>query len=229
MRVLITFLLIFICSCFNPGQVVEELGKGAYGRVVPYKTNDKVLKKNLGIFESKELKDYFTGLWHLRRERNRMSYLRNKPHPNVVNLLKYSRKRGGLVMERVDGESLDHAIRKILESGEIKQNSAIYKAFIKRIEREANAGLKHLNKNGIRHNDVYDRNIMLTRKTEDLKKELIANRHMTKEEATKMVNGFTEPGQPLVKVIDLGKSTKSFRPVPEGHREKFHVPTHGGF
>ena len=234
MRILITYLLIFICSCLNLAQLkptAKLLGEGSYGKVFT-NTQDTVLKQSHGIFESKK---YLAGLWHLLKERNRMRYLSKKPHPNVVDYIGFDIIKNGLVIRKIEGASLNHAIPELL--GSIKQNSELFIALKERIEREANAGLEHLNKNGIRHNDVYDRNIMLTRKTEDIindlvgktNKERVANsdHHMTKEEAIDKVNRLTEPDQPLVKVIDLGKSTMSYRPVRD--KESYHIGKFVGY
>jgi serine/threonine protein kinase/predicted ATPase len=136
-----------------PGEdgMPVELGRGAMG--VTYKAQDVDLRcpVTLKVINKRYLGDESARLRFLREARAAASVR----HPNVASVLHLGRTGTGYfyAMEFVDGETLDHLIKR---SGRVEAMLAL------EITRQAAAGLAAVHKQNLIHRDIKPSNIMVS-------------------------------------------------------------------
>ena len=144
--------------------VIEEvLGQGGMGVVLKARDRrrEEALDRNPYV-AIKILGDDFKGhpdaLVALQREARRMQQL---SHPNIATVYDFDRdgEHVYLVMELLEGESLDHVIQRHSSTGLPKNEVA-------RIVAGAGSALKHAHAKGIVHSDFKPANVFLTKSSE---------------------------------------------------------------
>jgi hypothetical protein len=134
-------------------RILRELGRGGMG--VVYHAEQTLMERQVAIkVISKALLDQPGALERFEREVQSAAKL---SHPNIV--IAYDAERAGelhmLVMEFVEGQSLDHVLRR---KGPLPVLHACHYV------RQAALGLQHAHERGMVHRDIKPQNLMLTPK-----------------------------------------------------------------
>lgn len=133
-------------------KILRVLGKGGMGTV--YLARHAQINRLVAI---KELKPQFARDRSIReRFKNEAALMANLSHPNIVSLHDYIEMPSGvyLVMEYVEGTTLDHFIHRV--SGPVPENRAI-DIFVQILE-----AFHYAHQRNIVHRDIKPSNIMLT-------------------------------------------------------------------
>lgn len=132
-------------------QVISKLGQGGMGRV--FRAHDKILDRDVAVkLLNRELcDDHF--VLRFQQEARAASQLK---HPNILCVLDFgltSKTEPFLVMEWVDGESLDDRLKRIFS---FSPAEAVH------IIKQLALAMQHAHRNGVVHRDLKPSNIMLT-------------------------------------------------------------------
>ena len=178
----------------QPGQsqerftIVREIGRGGMGTVFEAQDNELQRRVALKFLHGRSL----IGLERFQVESRTLARLQ---HPNVVAVHEVGEVEGGvfLVMDFVDGESLDHRVRR----GPLEPREAA------RIAREVALGLEHCHAHDVLHRDVKPGNVLLAEDGRVLltdfgvAKELDESRGLTKTGAMVGTPAYMPPEQAL--------------------------------
>jgi len=131
-------------------KILNELGKGGMGTV--YKGYDTVLDREVAIkFLRIQAKDLMDTIKKFKQEARNQAKL---SHPNIVSIFDFIQEEGslGIVMEFVEGETLEHLIERKTRL-ELKETVEIIKQVIN--------GLEYAHSKGFLHLDVKPSNIII--------------------------------------------------------------------
>jgi len=133
-------------------QIARELGRG--GVSVVYRARDTQVGQDVAL---KRLVPSPAAANQTReRMRREVNAVRRLAHPNIVGVYDFAEDGpyGAVIMELVDGEDLDHRVRR---SGQLPPDQ------VARIGSEVAAALAAAHRHGILHRDVKPKNILLDR------------------------------------------------------------------
>lgn len=131
-------------------KILKEIGKGGMGTV--YKGYDTVLDREVAIkFLRIQTKDLMDTIKKFKQEARNQAKL---SHPNIVSIFDFIQEEGslGIVMEYVEGETLEHLIERKTRL-ELKETVEIIKQVIN--------GLEYAHSKGFLHLDVKPSNIII--------------------------------------------------------------------
>jgi serine/threonine protein kinase/formylglycine-generating enzyme required for sulfatase activity/dienelactone hydrolase len=176
-------------------RIMEPIGKGGMG--VVYKAEDTKLKRTVAVkFLPSELSDDSEAGERFLREAQAAAAL-SHPHICTIHEINEEERQPFIVMEYVEGQSLNQKIKR----GPLEQTEALEIAI------QVAEGLEEAHKKGIIHRDIKSGNIMLTAKGQakvmdfGLAK-VLGESLITKEAKTMGTVAYMSPEQAQGKVVD---------------------------
>ncbi len=136
-------------------RLEREIGRGGMG--VVYLAKDLTLDRLVAFkLLPADMPDFHDGLRAFRREARLAAKLN---HPNIVAVYDFgsSGKNAYIVMEYVEGETLDWFI---------KRRQTVIRRYFKAIFRQIGAGLQDAHNEGLIHRDIKPQNIMLSKRSQ---------------------------------------------------------------